>query len=266
MSIRVLVSILVYVNCANAQLFFEQPPRNNFVWKDFGDETLGYSIGVVATLFEGSEVAGSGLVACAAGDQDEQADFLRFDSIRRHFLSGEIINNNRPVNLSPSENINRHNIVLLRYSWQWQSIFKTNITSVTDFVPGVLDAYVGFRDYLDNQPHYGWAHLRRASTNAGVAFFLVDWAVNPFPGQPIRAGEPPELPQLTTVVDIATDPGNPLLRVSWPAGFPGVKLQTTADLTPPVQWLDQELSGERLAVVAPPAEGQLFFRLVWAGP
>jgi hypothetical protein len=269
MKIRYLLLLLTFACLgglrAIAQLIFDRQAVA-LAWKNPEDESLKFIAGVTLQYFDGSELARSGSVSSGLIDSDEQADFLRFSAARPYFLKGETVSSNRPLHLHPRTGENLHNFVILGYDWEWASVFRTNIVSVSpNLAPDKTDVHVGFRDYLDAQPHYGWAHLRRASTNAGVAFFLVDWAVNPFPGQPIRAGEPPDLPQLTTVVDTATDPGNPLLRVSWPAGFPGVKLQTTTDLVPPVQWLDQELSGERLAVVAPPAEGQLFFRLVWAG-
>jgi hypothetical protein len=236
------------------------------MWKGSEDQTLRYQIGVSTKLFEGTQIIKEGTIFCGLGDRDQRADFLRFSSSRVYFNKGESVNPNRAIYLSPTEGINEHFILVSIYSWEREAFYQTNILYNADITPGKTEVYIGFRDYRASQPHYGWAHLRRASTNAGVAYVMVDWAVNPFPGQAIRAGEPPDLPPLSTVVDTTTDPANPTLRVSWPAGFPGVKLQTTGDLTPPVQWLDQELDAERLAVVTLPPEGTLFFRLVWAGP
>jgi hypothetical protein len=256
---------LCLANKALCQFFYESPPRVVIPWKGADDTTLGVGVGVEVTLFPESSVARSGGIFCGASDRDRQADFLQFNASRRYFNRTETINSNRPIHVV-FNGPNHHSVLILTYDWEFESVAVTNLISSGDSAPGKTDVYIGFRDYLETAPHYGWAHLRRASTNAGIAFFPVDWAVNPFPGQPIRAGEPPDLPQLTTVIDTTTDPANPALRVSWPAGFPGVKLQVAPDLTPPVQWLDQELSAERLAVLALPPDGTLFFRLVWAGP
>jgi hypothetical protein len=251
---------------AHGQFFHQTQDRQNIYWNGFEEDSLGYAIRVSARFVQGTAIVETAGVFCALRDEDEQADFLRFNATRFYFNYSEIISSNRSVYLDPDRGVNQHDILILAYSWKRETFARTNIIFNADVTSGKTEVYIGFRDYLDTQPHYGWAHLRRASTNAGVAYVMVDWAVNPFPGQPIRAGEPPDLPPLSTTVDTSTDPANPTLRVSWPPGFPGVKLQTTGDLTPPVQWLDQELSAERLAVVALPPEGTLFFRLVWAGP
>jgi hypothetical protein len=251
---------------SNAQFLFLSPPRQPVTWKGAQDESLGFSTAAFAEPNPDNQIVEQASVACEMQDTNEQADFLRFNSMRLYFNRGEPISQSRPINPDVFVGGNRHNALVLAYDWRRESFSETNTVANYDFTLGKTEVYVGFRDYRASQPHYGWAHLRRDSTNAGVAYVMVDWAVNPFPDQPIRAGESPDLPPLSTVVDTATDPANPTLRVSWPAGFPGVKLQTTGDLTPPVQWLDQELSAERLAVLALPPEGTLFFRLVWAGP
>jgi hypothetical protein len=249
-----------------AQFLYESPHRQNISWKDIDDTTLGYSTAVFADFLPDTQVVDRAAVICELQDTDERADFLRFSGARIYFNRGEIINQQRPINPDDFTGENKHSALILTYAWKRESPSQTNLVNNFDLTPGKTEVYVGFRDYLGTQAYYGWAHLQRERTNAGIAYVMVDWAVNPFPGQPIRAGEPPDLPPLSTVVDTSTDPANPTLRVSWPAGFPGVKLQTTGDLSPPVQWLDQELNAERLAVLALPPEGTLFFRLVWAGP
>jgi hypothetical protein len=260
-----LILLFLLTILARAQHFVSSPEYLPIKWKDPDDTSLGFGIGVTLRFFQNSQIAREGSVTVGLGDSDNGVDFVQFNVSRRYFNRNEIINSNRPLHLN-SGGINLHSIIIQTYAWEWESFNLTNLVRNNDLTIGKTDIYVGFRDYLETTPHYGWAHLRRASTNPGIAFFLVDWAVNPFPGQPIRAGEPPDLPQLTTVIDTTTDPANPTLRVSWPAGFPGVKLQATTELTPPVQWLDQELSAERLAVLVLPPDGTLFFRLVWAGP
>jgi hypothetical protein len=264
---KLLICVLVISNSSRifAQFFISSPQRESLIWKNDGDPSLKFSVDVELTYFDNSQIARSGGVAVGMTDSENLADFLQFNSSRRYFNRSEAISSNRPVHLH-STGINFHTVFVQSYAWEWESFNLTNLIRNNDLTIGKTDIYVGFRDYLETTPHYGWAHLRRASTNAGIAFFLVDWAVNPFPGQPIRAGEPPDLPRLTPVMDTTTDPANPTLRVSWPAGFPGVKLQVAGDLTPPVAWQDQELTAERLAVLALPPDGTLFFRLVWAGP
>lgn len=131
-------------------------------------------------------------------------------------------------------------------------------TPGADIFPGQLACIVAFKFEDWDGWHVGWVRFRRASPNLGIAAYYDGMGYNPFPGKPIRAGFPPELPPVrTTVVNDGRS-----LHLAWESGYPNLKLLATPDLAPPVQWTPVDLSSETEAVVDLPAEGQLFFKLV----
>ena len=106
----------------------------------------------------------------------------------------------------------------------------------------------------------GWFKFSRPSTAPGTAFTLESWAYNPIPNEPIRAGFPPDLP----VPQFAFSGENgESLDVSWPAKASMLRLETTDNLTPPVQWQPVETGGGATAITLPAGGAQgAFFRLV----
>jgi len=147
--------------------------------------------------------------------------------------------------------------------------------SVKDFFPGQTNILIGFA-----RPHpqgtgtqYGWVRLERDTPNPSdifwpdgrerrVAFWPAGSAVHPIPDRPIRAGEAPDLPQLTSELLPATENLPPRIRVQWPTGWDTMRLEQAADLTTPVLWTRvPEVDGSS-AEFALPEDGQLFLRLV----
>ncbi len=147
--------------------------------------------------------------------------------------------------------------------------------SVKDWFPGQTNILIGFA-----RPHpqgtgtqYGWVRLERDTPNPSdifwpdgrekrVAFWPAGSAVHPIPDRPIRAGEAPDLPQLTSEFLPASEGRPPRVRVQWPTGWDTMRLEQAADLSTPVLWTPvPEVMGAS-AELALPEDGQLFLRLV----
>jgi hypothetical protein len=147
--------------------------------------------------------------------------------------------------------------------------------SVRDPFPGQTNILIGF-----SRPHpqgtgtqYGWVRLERDTPNPSdifwpdgrekrVAFWPAGSAVHPIPDRPIRAGEAPDLPQLTSEFLPAMESLPARIRVQWPAGWDTLRLEQVTDLAQPVLWTRvPEVVGSS-AEFALPEDGQLFLRLV----
>ncbi len=147
--------------------------------------------------------------------------------------------------------------------------------SVKDFFPGQTNILIGFA-----RPHpqgtgtqYGWVRLERDTPNPSdifwpdgrekrVAFWPAGSAIHPIPDRPIRAGEAPDLPQLTSEFLPATESLPPRIRVQWPTGWDTLRLEQATDLAPPVLWTRvPEVVGSSAEFVLH-EDGQLFLRLV----
>jgi hypothetical protein len=147
--------------------------------------------------------------------------------------------------------------------------------SVKDPFPGQTNILIGF-----SRPHpqgtgtqYGWVRLERDTPNPSdifwpdgrekrVAFWPAGSAVHPIPDRPIRAGEAPDLPQLTSELLPATENVPPRIRVQWPTGWDTMRLEQATDLASPVLWTRvPEVDGSSAEFVLP-EDGQLFLRLV----
>ncbi len=93
---------------------------------------------------------------------------------------------------------------------------------------------LGFRADLEDGRHYGWLSFSRPNTEFTTPFTLDAWDWHPLPDAPIRAGLPPEIPLNSELTEDET--GQPVLRLSWPTEVFTWLLESTTDLTPPIQW------------------------------
>ena len=101
--------------------------------------------------------------------------------------------------------------------------FFTNKTSVL----------IGFQAQLEDSKHYGWLQFDRSSTAFTNFFQLTKWDWNPIPEATIRAGFPPDIPLNTELV---SDGAETVLRLSWPGAVANWILETTTNLTAPIEW------------------------------
>jgi hypothetical protein len=172
------------------------------------------------------------------------------------------------------------------YSWEigansyaWTVRFPGNqifVSPTSDGYPAKTVVHVGFARqhpvYAGTQ--YGWVRLERETadtknafredgTAKQITFMPTAFAVNPIPDQPIRAGEPPDLPQLVSEV-LPPEDGHPTrVRVSWASGWSSMRLESALELGNPVQWSPVfEVTGTE-AVFELPEDGQLYLRLAY---
>jgi len=172
------------------------------------------------------------------------------------------------------------------YSWEigansyaWTVRFPGNqifVSPTSDGYPAKTVVHVGFARqhpvYAGTQ--YGWVRLERETADAKnafredgtakqITFMPTAFAVNPIPDQPIRAGEPPDLPQLISEV-LPPEDGLPTrVRVSWASRWSSMRLESAVELGNPVQWSPVfEVTGTE-AVFELPEDGQLYLRLAY---
>ncbi len=105
----------------------------------------------------------------------------------------------------------------------------------------------------------GWFKFSRTNTAPGTVFSLESWAYHPIPNEPIRAGFPPELPEPHFAFG---GENHETIDVSWPAKAAMLRLETTDNLTPPVQWKPVETDGATTVTLAASEAQGAFFRLV----
>ncbi len=164
--------------------------------------------------------------------------------------------------------------VLSMMEYKWIVRFPGNRLSghaSRDWFTNQLSVLIGFARPYQGGMQYGWIRMERETTKPTeligpngeirqVEFLPTAYAVNPFPDRPIRAGEPPELPVLST--EVLRDPSRPTrVRVRWPAGYPGVRLERAPELKALMDWLPVEgVVGEE-AIFDVPEDGQLYLRL-----
>lgn len=169
--------------------------------------------------------------------------------------------------------------ILFLQSYVWEVRFPGNhlfITPGRDLFPGKTNILIGFarQHPFVAGTQYGWVRMQRETadtknafhpdgTAKQLTFMPTAFAVNPIPDQPIRAGEPPDLPQLVTDV-LAADEGLPTrVRVSWPPGWANMRLESAVELGIPVQWSPVFGMNGTEAVFELPEDGQLYLRLAY---
>ena len=123
----------------------------------------------------------------------------------------------------------------------------------------LTEVLVGYRFQEEDGFHYGWVRFARSDTTFTNIFDLVahDW--HPIPDSAIRAGQPPEIPVATEVVDDGA--GGSLLRVGWHPAVATWSFETTDSLIPPVTWTEYPAGGTSAEIPLDGAEAQRYFRL-----
>ena len=146
-----------------------------------------------------------------------------------------------------------------------------------DSFPGQTNILIGFvrQHPLGAGQPYGRVRLERETADTRkafredgserqVTFMPGGFAVHPIPDQPIRAGEPPDLPQLATEVLPPEEGLLTRVRVSWAAGWAMMRLESAVELANPVQWSPVLGVNGTYAVFELPEDGQLYLRLACA--
>jgi hypothetical protein len=163
--------------------------------------------------------------------------------------------------------------------YNWEVRFPGNhvfVYPMGDYFPGQTNILIGFarQHPVVAGTQYGWVRLQRETADTRnafredgsqkqVTFMPTAFAVNPIPDQPIRAGEPPDLPQLVTEV-LPPEEGLPTrVRVSWAAGWASMRLESAVELANPVQWSPVFGVNGTEAVFELPEDGQLYLRLAY---
>jgi hypothetical protein len=166
------------------------------------------------------------------------------------------------------------------HSYSWEVRFPGNqffIYPGSDFFPGQTNILIGFvrRHPAGAGNQYGWVRLTRETADPKevfredwserqVTFMPSGFAVHPIPDQSIRAGEPPELPQLVSEV-LPPQEGLPTrVRVSWASGWASMRLESAVGLANPMQWSPVLGVNGTEAVFELPEDGQLYLRLAYA--
>jgi hypothetical protein len=166
------------------------------------------------------------------------------------------------------------------HSYSWEVRFPGNQIFVypgSDFFPGQTNILIGFvrQHPVGAGNQYGWVRLTRETADPRnvfrddwserqVTFMPSGFAVHPIPEQPIRAGEPPELPQLVSEVLPAQEGLPTRVRVSWASGWSSMQLESAVELGNPVQWSPVFGLNGTEAVFDLPEDGQLYLRLAYA--
>jgi hypothetical protein len=183
--------------------------------------------------------------------------FLKSGSGGAGFVDGEDIDGSRATYFErPYEG----NPVLGLRSYRWSMIqpaSQLRISAGSEFFPGKQEVLIGFAVKVGGQDQYGWVRMRRPVIDTVTIFSPVEHALHPVSGLPIRAGKAPELPAIVSELD----PGSGSLRLKWPAGLAGVRLQQADRLKTPMVWRDVGGAPDGEYEVPMPSEGQVFFRL-----
>jgi hypothetical protein len=201
---------------------------------------------------------------------DKDARFLRGSKVKLAFSSGQELG---PESLRYEDFPDQLEVLPLLV-YEWHVLFPGNRLSghaSQDWFTNQLSVLIGFARPYQGGMQYGWIRMERETTKPTeligpngevrqVVFLPTAYAVNPFPDRPIRAGEPPELPVLST--EVLRDPSGPTrVRVRWPTGYPGVRLEWALELKALMDWMPVEgVVGEE-AIFEVPEDGQLYLRL-----
>ncbi len=251
----------------SAQLY--ESPKNKVVFEDqSGMSSVGFSVGVVVT-----ELVDGYLYRIGAGLHLSGADggFLQRDLTTVPFAAGDSIGPGSPFYSHP-QGIGSGSVALGSYNWRVR--FPGNVITLTagnEYFPDQTEILLGFSRGHPGPVQYGWIRMQREVTRAQdiigpdgrerfYVFQPVDYAIHPIAEQPIRAGFAPELPSLSRVVETGAG-GTRMIRISWPAGWNGMRLETTYALEDPTVWTPVlDVTGNE-AVFPLPEDGELYFRL-----
>jgi hypothetical protein len=183
--------------------------------------------------------------------------FLKSSAMLVAFDEGTDINSRCSTYVEPSFP-NKASLSLKAYTWSIiQPANQLRTALIRDFFPGKQEVLIGFAVNVGGQEQYGWVRMRRPVIDTVTIFSPVEHALHPVPGLAIRAGKAPELPAIVSELD----PASGSLRLKWPAGLAGVRLQEADSLKTPMVWRDVEGGPDGEYEVPLPSEGQVFFRL-----
>jgi hypothetical protein len=267
-NIAALISVLgTFSTSVSAQLY--EYPRNRVVFEDqSGLSTIGFYIGV-----REDELLDGYFYTVAAELYSTGADgrFLQREPSSIPFQAGDVVGPHSPFYANPF-NGRSGAVALGDYSWRVR--YPGNViffTSGREYFLNQTEILLGFSRGHPGPIQYGWIRMQRDVTRAQdiiapngqerfYVFQPVDYAIHPIAEQPIRAGFAPELPSLSSAVETGED-GSTVIRISWPAGLQGMRLETTYALESPTLWTPVlDVTGNE-AVFALPEDGELFFRL-----
>lgn len=102
---------------------------------------------------------------------------------------------------------------------------------------GTSSILIGFRITHTDGRHHGWLRMTRDAITVTNLFAFDSYAIHPVPDEPIQAGVEPPPPILEADVGGAGSETGLVLR--WAPGYSdnaGYRLESTGDLTPPVEW------------------------------
>ena len=191
---------------------------------------------------------------------------LRADADRINFHEQELVGPSRMVFLTDGGanrlGVSMFDQVSLGGGAPWR-YFDVGIDAPQDTfyykARSLTEVLVGYRFQEEDGFHYGWVRFARSDTTFTNIFDLVahDW--HPIPDSAIRAGQPPEIPVATEVVDDGA--GGSLLRVGWHPAVATWSFETTDSLIPPVTWTEYPAGGTSAEIPLDGAEAQRYFRL-----
>jgi len=114
---------------------------------------------------------------------------------------------------------------------------------------------IGCKLYSEDGVHYGWIRLTRPDRNFLTQYDVATHDWNPLPGEPIRAGLPPEIPLASEAVAEG-------ISVRWPVaiGLATWVLESSDSLGPDAEWvpIPEAANGE---ILLEPPESMRFYRL-----
>ncbi|MBX3734663.1 MAG: hypothetical protein KF791_18960 [Verrucomicrobiae bacterium] len=186
----------------------------------------------------------------------EGSALLRFSRNRIQFSRGDSISSTNMEISGPAPLINIGGF----YQWRfpgtpWEYVDPTTHNLPPAFWSSETNLLIGLKFSADDGAHYGWLQLARPNREFLTQFQVVanDW--NPLPGEPIRAGLPPEIPLTSEVVPEG-------IRVRWPVaiGLANWFLESSDSLGPDADWvpIPEAANGE---ILLEPPESMRFYRL-----
>jgi hypothetical protein len=134
--------------------------------------------------------------------------------------------------------------------WTYQDAYKDFPGSFWRTERSLL---IGCRVVGEDGVHFGWMRLTRPDLNFTTPFDVESFDWNPLPGEPIKAGQPPEIPLAPEI----TEEG---LRLRWPAVLATWMLEYADSLDAEAEWIaiPEAANGE---IVLPIPETARFYRL-----
>ena len=179
---------------------------------------------------------------------------LRMSAADLYFGEGDPISRDSPLNGAPPPLTSTARLVAYAANQnrflEWLYVEGSPVDSPGDR----LTVYIGLRFPAAGGLCHGWLKFVRPDAQLPTLFTLDSYDWNPIPGEPIRAGFPPDIP-----IQPEWLPDGETLRFTWPAALSNWVLESTPNLEPPIVWEPAESAGGH-ADIATTEEGR-FFRL-----